>query len=476
VGVRADLRRARKRLDAARTFAQWHETACEVDRLSGAEAWREDDESDAYHADLLRQQRNAMRRLRTEGKVRELTRLLTHSLYRNLSDIQSPSLYETALAGTKRLVSSYLAECELALDFLADSDAMSTEEKVRRFKQARRVFGRSALMLSGGATLGFYHLGVIKALFGQGSLPQVLCGSSTGALIGAVVCTRNDDELQELFDDPDSVRIDGMARVGLRRWLRDGTLLKSEHLYEVLRDNVGEVTFNEAQLHSGRKLCISVSPTRVRQKPRLLTPLTAPDVLVTSAALASSALPGLFPPVVLEMRGPDGHIVPYIETEKWVDGSLHGDLPKLRLTRLHNINHFIVSQTNPHVLPIAQLRGGTKGARPKITGVASAVARTQGSGVADVGRRLGGDSTLGLVSDQLHTLFSQDYRGDINIHPRFKPHIYRKVFSNPSRADLDFFILEGERATWPRVAMIHEHTRISRAFDRCLARIRGNNR
>ena len=104
------------------------------------------------------------------------------------------------------------------------------------------------------------------------------------------------------------------------------------------------------------------------------------------------------------------------------------------------------------------------------------MARTQGSGVADVGRRLGGDSTLGLVSDQLHTLFSQDYRGDINIHPRFKPHIYRKVFSNPSRADLDFFILEGERATWPRVAMIHEHTRISRAFDRCLARIRGNNR
>ena len=205
----------------------------------------------------------------------------------------------------------------------------------------------------------------------------------------------------------------------------------------------------------------------------MLTPLTALDVLVTSAALASSALPGLFVPVVLEMRGRDGAVVPYIETEKWVDGSLQGDLPKLRLTRLHNINHFIVSQTNPHVLPMAQLQGGAGGARPTIAGMASALVRNQGAGMVDLVRRASGDGAVGLMADQLHTLVSQDYRGDIDIHPRFQPHIYRKVFSNPTRADLDFFILEGQRAVWPRIAMIAEHTRISRAFDRCLRRLSG---
>jgi len=36
---------------------------------------------------------------------------------------------------------------------------------------------------------------------------------------------------------------------------------------------------------------------------------------------------------------------------KWVDGSVHQDLPMNRLAELFNVNHFIVSQTNPHVLP-----------------------------------------------------------------------------------------------------------------------------
>jgi len=465
-------RKARKRLDAARSYAQWHEAAQELDRLSGAERWRDDDSSDVYHADLLRQQCAELRGLRKAGKAREVAHLLTHSLYRNLSDIQSPELYETALGGPKRLVSTYLDECEKALEWLADSDAFPAADKLARFEKAAHVFGRSALALSGGATLGFYHLGVVKGLFEQGLLPQVMSGSSTGAMIAAGVCARDDDELRAMYEDPGTIRRDGLLRVDVKRWVKSGAMMASEQLYEVLRHNVGDVTFAEAHDHSGRTLCISVSPTRVRQKPRLLTYLTAPDVLVASAALASSALPGLFPPVTLEMRDGDGPIEPYIATETWVDGSLHGDLPKLRLSRLHNVNHFIVSQTNPHVLPVAQLRGGSTGTRPAVTGIATAVARNQGSSFADLVRRVSGDGTLGLMTAQLHTLVSQDYRGDIDIHPRFSPRIYRKVLSNPSREDLDFFILEGQRAVWPRIEMIRDHTRISRAFERCLRQVR----
>lgn len=469
---RTSLRSARARLQSAQTYAEWLDAAHAVDHLTGAEAWRADDDSGAYHADLLRQQRDAMRQQRERGRAQELARLLTHSLYRNLADIQSPELYETALVGTKHLVSAYLDECEASLLWLAQSDAFEPGEQLRRFEQAERVFGRSALMLSGGATFGFYHFGVVKGLLEHDALPDVICGSSAGAMIAAGICARTDDELHDLFANPAQIRLDGLHPAGLRRFASTGAWMQGEQLREVLEHNIGPASFQEAFVHSGRTLCISVSPTRVRQKPRLLSRLASPDVLIASAALASSALPGLFPPVVLEMRADDGGVEPYIATETWIDGSIHGDLPKMRLARLHNINHFIVSQTNPHVLPVAHLRAGDRGARPALTGLASTVARNQGATAADFVRRLSGSGVVGRVSTQLHNVASQDYAGDIEIVPRFNPWMYRKIVSNPTLDDLRFFILEGQRAVWPKLAMIREHTRISRAFDRCLALLR----
>lgn len=35
---------------------------------------------------------------------------------------------------------------------------------------------------------------------------------------------------------------------------------------------------------------------------------------------------------------------------QWEDGSVQADLPMQRLSELFNINHFIVSQVNPHVV------------------------------------------------------------------------------------------------------------------------------
>lgn len=47
-----------------------------------------------------------------------------------------------------------------------------------------------------------------------------------------------------------------------------------------------------------------------------------------------------------------GNIVPYQTSgKKWIDGSVGADLPMKRLSELFNVNHFIVSQVNPHVAP-----------------------------------------------------------------------------------------------------------------------------
>lgn len=41
--------------------------------------------------------------------------------------------------------------------------------------------------LSGGAYLGYYHMGVLRALFEEGLMPRVLSGASAGSIMVGVV-------------------------------------------------------------------------------------------------------------------------------------------------------------------------------------------------------------------------------------------------------------------------------------------------
>lgn len=457
-------------LETAETWAAYQEIAAEIDRLTEADTWRLEDESFYYDADLLRTETFQLRHLREKHQGSALVETLTNSLYRHRADIAATELYSVALCGTKRLITNYLDEVEAALRWLATTQLpeIPNPQKLQRFENAWRVFGRSALMLSGGATWGFHHLGVVKALFQQNLLPDILSGASTGAMIAGGICCRNDAELRELFEHPEQMRLDGLLPVGWKKMMQDKAWLDPQRLYEVLLNNIGDRTFAEAFLHSGRVLNIAVSPTRTRQKPRVLSHLTAPEVMVASAAVASSALPGLFPPVVLQ-----GKNAPYMPNERWVDGSIYEDLPKLRLARLHNVNHFIVSQTNPHVMPFAQHRG-QRGITPVAAALLSSSARSQGALAADLARRATrpGTGLLRQVADRSYALISQDYHGDIDIHPAFHLSLLGKIVSNPSLKDLHAFIRAGEQATWAKMAMITDQTRIDRVFKSCITLLR----
>jgi len=464
-------------MDHATCYSEWLQAAEAHDQLTGAADWRNDDGSSHYDASELRACITRWQALRQAGEGLQLAQALTADLYRHQSELSAADPYDVALAGPKNLVERFLEEAEASLHWLADNriPGVSSVEKAQRFATAAKVFGRSALLLSGGATLGFHHLGVVKALFEADLLPHILSGASTGAMIAAGICVRTDDEIAQMYADTDSIRLDGLKPAPLGTAARNAALLDPAQLYEVLRHNVGDHTFAEAFAHSGRALNIAVAPTRTHQKPRLLTHITAPEVLVASAALASSALPTLFPPVVLEARR-QGSIVEYISAERWVDGSLHEDLPKLRLARLHNVNHFIVSQTNPHVLPFVR-HHGQRGLRPLAYGLASAAVRTQGAFAVDTMRRLNRRSRgpVRQLADRAYALVNQDYGGDIDIHPQFRWNLYRKMVANPTRADLAQFIREGERSVWPKLARIRNQTRISRAFRECVTRVRDDS-
>jgi TAG lipase / steryl ester hydrolase / phospholipase A2 / LPA acyltransferase len=469
----ADAERA---MAAATTYAEWLAAAAATDDRAGAAAWRAEDQSEFYDAALLRSDLTELRTLREAGDARGLIRALTASVYRHQADVGAPELYGEALGGTKLLIESWLDEADASLRWLAANPipGFSAADKLQRFEQAFTVYGRTALMLSGGATWGFHHLGVVKALFEADCLPYILSGASTGAMVAGGICSRTDAEIADLFANPEQMRLDGLLPVGARRALKAGAWLDPDRLLAVLRHNVGDLTLGEAYAHSGRALNISVSPTRTRQKPRVLSHLTAPEVLVANAALASSALPGLFPPVVLEARGPDG-IYPYVPRERWVDGSLYGDLPKLRLARLHNVNHFIVSQANPHVAVLGGFNS-RRGVAPAVAGAAVSAARTQGTAAAAFARRATPASAgpLQQIMDRSYALMSQDYGGDIVIHPRFRPELLRNLVVNPTPQTLRMFILEGERATWPTIARVRDQTRLGRTFRTCIAQLKSD--
>jgi TAG lipase/steryl ester hydrolase/phospholipase A2/LPA acyltransferase len=451
----------------ATSYEEWLEAARRHERETGADRWRADPDSPHYHAELIRQQLATLRRLRAAGDVELLLDHLHESLHRNLGDLEATELYARSPLGTKHLIGEYLEETEQTIEQLVTTDLPGFDPRAKHAILSRALgnFGRSALLLSGGATLGFYHLGVVKALWHAGLLPDVIAGASMGAMVAAGIGSRTDAELDALFatDVPDIRRV-GLGLADPRAMWSQRALLDPSILLETIEVNCGHATFEEAHARSGRTLNISVAPTRTRQKPRVLSHLTAPDVLVKSAALASSAVPGLFPPVTLTRRARSGVEEPYIGTERWIDGSFGNDLPMSRIGRLHNVNHFLVSQVNPHVLPFSEAnRWSPQGLALRL---ATRPLRRRVVPMLDVAASVAGTTRLPRSLGLLLSLAQQEVGGDIDIHPRFDLGMYLKVMKNPSEDELRRFVLEGQRATWPKLAMIRDQTRISR----CLAR------
>jgi NTE family protein len=466
---RRRLHEALSALDHAATRVEWQQAAEALDVELGLDAWRAEDDSAHYDAELIRQQIRDMQQRRAARDPHGLFELVHESLYRHLNDLTEPELYSTAWGGTKHLVRRYLDEAEQSIEWLATEDFQGVPLQLKRelFARAARVYGRTALMLSGGATLGFHHLGVVKALFEADLLPGVITGASMGAMIAAGVCSRTDAELTELFADPGVLARRGLRLLPMRDALRSGHLLSPGALYRTILHNCGEWTFAEAHARSGRALDISVSPTRRRQKPRVLSHLTSPDVLVASAALASSMVPGIFPPVRLRQRGRDGRVRPYAPDERWIDGSMRGDLPMMRVGRLHNVNHFIVSQTNPHVLPFVG-NGQQRGVVGWAAQLAFRAAHRQGVNLVSLVREVGHRSPLAPALDVAESLAAQRYLGDIDIFPPVQITDYRKMVANPTGEDLARFVAVGERGAWPKIPWIRDATRIERALVRCL--------
>ena len=204
------IRDAHRGLEQAMSYAQWLQAAHDYDAVTGGDAWRDADPQDTEQAVAMRQSTAKLAQLRTASDAEGLVEALTEAVFRHLGEIRADEHYSGALAGPKRLLVDLQDELEASLLHLAHNPPAHIPRAgvLARFRRSQKVFGCSALLLSGGATWGFHHLGVVKALFDQGLLPKILSGASTGAMIAAGVCSRTTAELQQMYEETGDMRLD----------------------------------------------------------------------------------------------------------------------------------------------------------------------------------------------------------------------------------------------------------------------------
>mmetsp|Transcript_795 Transcript_795/g.1203 ORF Transcript_795/g.1203 Transcript_795/m.1203 type:complete len:869 (-) Transcript_795:244-2850(-) len=532
-------------MTTARSYDQWKRMAGKLDTLRGNDVWRKQDHSLLYDDNILTRRIKFTREMLRRGDVFDLMFRLRGGLARDQFGMQHEGLFSRALGGTKLIVERYLETMAEGLNFICDSpiadEEIPTDAKLAFFNETRHAYGRTALLLSGGAFLGFYHMGVVKALWLEGLLPRVISGASAGSIITGIIGTHTDDELRKFFnldednrerkdvELPDGVRTDffryseelksELARKlnyfvpqGLR-WLTlpvfssvfDRKLLNldTEHLKRCLIADVGLHTFQEAFDKTGRIINITVAPNNNYDPPRLLNYLTAPHVCVWSAAAASCALPGIFDSVSLIVKEPNGQFRPETEWTRqalvdnedikaanlasYSDGSVENDLPMQQLSELFNVNHFIVSQVNPHSAILSSMAGGlaaTVWSNPlynMVVGYLRFLTAQCRDWLKNVINLFVFRSRAPVWSNRrgfVQTL-TQDYEGrdvDVTINP-WSQHIsaftaLRSAIHNPTLEEYRDVLNAAQAATWPAIPRIRAHCLVEMTLDHCVQRLR----
>ena len=466
-------------LAEAPNYEVWKAAALELDFLEGNVEWKEEFGSDLYHYELIYDRLSNLRTYRHQNDFERLKRALREGLHHDLGNMGNTALYTRSRVGTKHLIEEYITQVCESLDFLCDTKVpgFPVAEKLQFFRDTLTSYGRPALLLSGGATLGMFHFGVIKALWEKGLLPQVIAGSSIGAIIAGILGVHSDAEIPDMLV-PENHDMRAWKWRGLFSAIRGDGLMDQEQLKACLRANIGEYTFEEAFQKTGRSINVSVSPVQTHQKARLLCGYTSPYLLVWSAVLASAAVPGIFPPVPLMKKDIQGNVLPYMSRLKFVDGSVVSDLPIERLMHLYDVNFTIVSQTNPHVVPFLNRRGRDE--KINVANLPMHLLKSEiqfhGQGLFDYLRKRVQPEMLRQVAGQMYTIMGQRYSGDVTISPTYRLRDYRRMLSNPDPAWVREMILQGERATWPKISMIRSHARISKTLERCIRRLKSEQR
>ncbi|KAL1643134.1 Lipase 5 [Diplodia intermedia] len=483
------------RLQNAENYTDWHAAAAELDDLEGNNDWKHEHESTEYNYELVEARLKQLDDARISCDVQRMLFLIRTSLTRGLGGMGDLRLYKHSHVGTKALIERYIESAKQTLTALLDISSkqgdggLDPRYVLEQLLATRQSFGRSALLLSGGGTFGMNHIGVIKSLWETNLLPRIISGASAGSIVCAVLCTRTDTEMPQVLDEFCFGDLDVFEKPGDRglltkaaRFLKYGAVFDISHLIQVMRNMLGDMTFQEAYNRTRRILNITVSSASAFDLPRLLNYITAPNVIIWSAVAASCSVPLVFSAAQLMAKDPTtGQQIPWDPSpQRWIDGSVDNDLPITRLAEMFNVNHFIVSQVNPHVVPFLEKEEGIP--FPESQPQASAFAAGPGwlHSMASLAKgeaqhRLHVIAELGFFPNyctKARSILSQRYSGDITIFPAISYSQFPRILSNPTPEFMKQAMICGERATWPKMSRIINHCAIELALDDAVRQLR----
>ncbi|KAA8652223.1 uncharacterized protein ATNIH1004_001127 [Aspergillus tanneri] len=459
-------KKLRRTLASAERYEDWEQAAYELDELLSMDIWRQNAASRHYDYRLIMGRLDALMTARRNDDILTLANLL-------------------------RLISDYITEVALAIEYVTSLETAPVHEsgftsqaKLELLHDTRQAFGRTTLLLQGGSIFGLCHLGVVKALHLQGLLPRIITGTATGALIAALVGVHTEDELLT-FLNGDGIDLTAFDR---RRWrgasggssgrlLRDNwlwTLLRrikryaqkgyffdTEVLEECVRANLGDLTFEEAYARSKRILNITVVTSSKTGAPNLLNYLTAPNVLIWSAAVASNvSTNSLYQPVTIYCKDETGSIVPWTYAQ---DVTFHPwrhaqyderESPLTRIAELFNVNNFIVSQARPYLVPFLRSDLDLLDRRPM--GQWNITRTLMRLVLLEIRHRLKQLNYVGLLPQMLARLLIEETipGPNLTLVPDLSLGDFTKLFQNPTKESLDHWILKGERGVWPAVSAL----------------------
>ncbi|KAF7720083.1 Uncharacterized protein PECH_008043 [Penicillium ucsense] len=484
-------------LATAQTYEQWEEAAFELDELLSKDIWRQNPVSRHYDYRLILGRLEALMNARESEDILTLVNLLRSGLVRNLGNITSTKLFTHAYAGTKLLIDDYITQVALSIQYVASlqplpmqTSGFTSQAKLELLHDTRQAFGRTTLLLQGGSAFGVCHLGVVKALHLQGLLPRIITGTATGAMIAALVGIRTESELLAMVDG-NTVDLSAFderrkthareSRVwtGVRRMKRlllKGNLYDMDLLEECVRANVGDLTFEEAYARSKRILNITIATAGKTGTPNLLNYLTAPNVLIWSAAAASNASTvssmSTGTPVIIYCKDETGSIVPWPHTKDatfhpWNQVNYHdSESPLTRIAELFNVNHFIVSQARPFLVPF--LRSDLNLLDRRQTGWSNITRSLTRLALAELRHRLRQLDYLGFLPGSCsRLLIGETIPGpNLTLIPDLSVRDFLKIFQQPTRARVSEWTLKGERGVWPAISALKVREAIEIELDR----------
>lgn len=458
---------------------------------------------------------------REDEDILTLVNLLRSGLVRNLGNITTPKLFNRAFAGTKLLIEDYITQVALAVEYVANyptsseytESHLTSQAKLDLLHDTRQAFGRSALVLQGGAIFGLCHIGVVKALHLRGLLPRIIAGTATGALIAALVGVHPEDELLDSLtgsgldlsafssagkdksdDDPSWL---GTLWRRIKRFAKDGYFLDVKVLEDCVHANVGDVTFEEAYAKTKRVLNIIIPTGGRNDVPGLLNYLTAPNVLVWSAAVASnsSASTPLYTSTSLLCKDPiTGQILPWPPSStsstftgppkkpssaKAATDPLR-DSPLGRIAELFNVNHFVISQARPYIAPFLQpgdagLPAPSRSASTYRAGRPNRVwASLLHIVVLEIQHRMRQLDAFGLLPQSVRRLLVDEIipAASITLVPQLNARDFWGLLERPTPTSIEAWILRGERSVWPSVPSLKVRCAVEVELDRAYQVVR----